>query len=61
MSNADRADVPAAFPAAAMAVSALIVELNRFGDWAQSSMELRQGTFVSEVADPEWSPEAFAA
>ena len=62
MSNADRADVLATAPAAAVkAVSALIIEWNRFGDWAQSSLELRQGAFVSEVADPEWSFEAFAA
>lgn len=29
-----------------------------FGDWAQSSQELRQGAFVSELDDGPWEFEA---
>ena len=34
---------------ASLAMNALLGEWQRFGDWAQSSQELRQGAFVSEL------------
>lgn len=61
MSNPALSEVLAtAQSAATTAVTALIVEWHRFGDWAQSSLELREGAFVSEVLDQEWALEAFA-
>ena len=35
-----------------LTIAALWTELQRFGDWAQSSLDLREGAFVSEL-DPD--------
>ena len=54
------AAAPGAASLAQSAFQALWGELQRVGDWAQSSIDLRQGSFVLELSPGEAPDDAWA-